>query len=107
MRYRCVHCDLRFEIQDEKPRCPRCLRRSGLDRQEGEAVARRERRRSPIWLIVGLVLALFELGGFLNGHLNPPDGIAGAAVIAAWLAWAAVAAAMVVVGLRAVLARMD
>jgi hypothetical protein len=108
MRYRCVHCDLGFETEDEVPRCPRCLRKSGVEvvSTGAAALARGARPRSPVWLIAGLVLALAELGGFLYGTLEPPAGIAGAAMMAGCLLWATVATWMVVVGLRGVLARM-
>ncbi len=59
-----------------------------------------------MWLIGGLVLALIELAGFLYGTLEPPAGLTGAAMLAGTVAWALVAAWMVVVGLRGVLARM-
>ena len=108
MRYRCVHCDLRFETEEEVPRCPRCLRKSGVEAEQtgASALARGARARSPLWLIAGLMLALVELGGFLYGILEPPAGFAGVAVMAGCLAWALVAVWMVVVGLRGVLARM-
>ena len=107
MRYRCAHCDVRFESTDELARCPRCLRKSGVepDRTASTAVAA-IRARSPLWLVAGLIAALIELAGFLYGALDPPAGAAGIAAMAGWAAWAVIAAWMIVVGLRGVIARM-
>ena len=30
-KYACVHCNLDFEDDDEKPRCPKCMRRNGVE----------------------------------------------------------------------------
>lgn len=106
MRYLCTHCDLRFETTDDKPRCTKCLRVSGVERLEANAAGALTKPRSPIWLIVGLVSALVELGAFLYGWLDPPAGAAGIALMVGWVAWAAVSAVLIVAGLRGALARM-
>lgn len=106
MRYLCAHCDLEFETDDEKPRCTKCLRVSGVEPIVVGAAAKITRPRSPIWLIVGLVSVLVELTGFLYGWLELPDGVLAIAAVAGWLVWAAIGALMIVAGLRGVLARM-
>jgi len=106
MGYLCAHCDIRFESSDEKPRCPKCLRLSGVAPEKESAEQSTPRPRSPMWLIVGLLSALVQLGAFLNGYLEAPGGAAGIAAMAGWLAWAAASAALIIVGLRGVLSRM-
>ncbi|MFW6050488.1 MAG: tetratricopeptide repeat protein [Myxococcota bacterium] len=50
MRYLCVHCDHRFEHEGEdSPRCPKCMRRHGLERLDAE---RGTGRRPPRWALV-------------------------------------------------------
>ena len=106
MRYLCGHCDIRFESSDERPRCTNCLRLSGVEPEREGPKQKLTKPRSPLWLIVGLVSALAELGAFLYGYLDPPAGAAGIAAMVGWAGWAVVSALLIVVGLRGALARM-
>lgn len=72
MQYTCANCDHVFESDDDKPRCPKCLRRHGLLPEGAEApaaaadrpAARAEAAPSPgrRWMILGAV-AVVVLGG--------------------------------------------
>lgn len=43
MRYTCANCDHSFETEDDKPRCPQCLRRHGLIAEDGESKHKADR----------------------------------------------------------------
>ena len=106
MRYRCAHCDLAFESTEQLVRCPKCLRKSGIE-AERPVTAIVQRGAHPLILIAGLFSALAELGAFLYGKLDPPSGVAGILMIVGCLFWGALSALMVVAGLRGVLSRMQ
>ncbi|HJL18067.1 MAG TPA: hypothetical protein RMH99_20555, partial [Sandaracinaceae bacterium LLY-WYZ-13_1] len=66
MKYLCVHCDKTFEHddEDEKPRCPKCLRVNGLEpvgtkKKDGEAS---ERPPWLTWAVAGGVLVAAGIG---------------------------------------------
>lgn len=65
MRYHCVQCDQQFETaDDDKPRCPKCLRQHGLRKLEALA-ARGARQRARGWIaLVALSVALLGAGGY-------------------------------------------
>ncbi len=84
MRYTCANCDHSFETEDDKPRCPQCLRRHGLLAEDGKSKGAKvggpasgadsgqvkmrgaERRR----LIIGAVVAVLLLGGGVGGYFG-------------------------------------
>jgi tetratricopeptide (TPR) repeat protein len=44
MRYTCANCDHSFDTQDDKPRCPQCLRRHGLLAEDGKSKASKDKK---------------------------------------------------------------
>ncbi|MCS6797914.1 MAG: tetratricopeptide repeat protein [Myxococcota bacterium] len=70
-RWLCVHCDERFDHSGEQPvRCPRCLRRHGLEPVEG---ATRPRRAWLVPTAIGLIVAAAGLGWWLWSRQAPPS----------------------------------
>ena len=59
-RYQCVHCDLRFDDPADKPRCPKCMRRNGVEFARSP-VAQKGRRFSSKYIALGS-LALLAAG---------------------------------------------
>ncbi len=62
MRYLCVHCDHRWEIEgDEAPRrCPACMRATGVEPVRESAKKAATKSRTTIWVglaLIGVVLA--------------------------------------------------
>lgn len=76
MRYLCVHCDYRFEHEgDDKPRCPKCMRRHGLERID-DGKAGKGLSKSVLW--GGLaVLAVLVGGGYAWWSYATPGGVSG------------------------------
>ncbi len=67
MRYLCVHCDEKFEIEGEaEPRCPKCMRVHGLRPLAAAAPAARPARSRRALVLALLVLA--GIGG-ASGYL--------------------------------------
>ena len=56
-KYFCAHCDAQFIPEEEgtKPRCPKCMRRSGVERLQGASPKKSSRGR---WLWAAAALAL-------------------------------------------------
>jgi hypothetical protein len=107
MRHRCTHCDHSFEASGDKPRCPKCLRVSGVEQVVERPPAVVRRPPNPLWLVVGLVMALAELGAFLYGAIAMPEGKTAIATVVGAIAWAGLSTTLVVAGLRGALARMQ
>lgn len=61
-RYLCVHCGHRWSADTPPPRCPECLRKTGV-----ETVAQERRREAPVWFwpVVGGALVLLAGLGYL------------------------------------------
>ncbi len=80
MRYLCVHCDHRFEHEGEdKPRCPKCMRRHGIEPiAEGEGRSGGGRSR-PRWVLPVAALVLVGLlgGGYAWWSKRAPDVVSG------------------------------
>ncbi|MFW5875891.1 MAG: tetratricopeptide repeat protein [Myxococcota bacterium] len=77
MRYLCVHCDHRFEQdEDAKPRCPKCMRRHGLEALDEPGGSR---RRLPPWAWVGGVVGVLALlgGGYAWWSYATPGAVSG------------------------------
>ncbi|HEX7477535.1 MAG TPA: tetratricopeptide repeat protein [Polyangiales bacterium] len=71
MQYHCVQCDERFEVghDDDKPRCPKCLRQHGLRKLDATPAASAG-SRWPQLLGVALVLVLAGGGFFYFRHVE-------------------------------------
>lgn len=69
-RYLCVQCDERFESGDKRPRCPKCMRTSGLQEISAEQ-GRGTSVALPAKLGVAGLVALLGLGG---GYLALTSG---------------------------------
>lgn len=77
MRYLCVHCDHRFEQdKDAKPRCPKCMRRHGLEALDEPGASR---RRLPRWAWLGGVVGVVALlgGGYAWWSHVTPGAVSG------------------------------
>jgi tetratricopeptide (TPR) repeat protein len=75
MRYLCVHCDHRFDVEGEPPRrCPACMRATGVQavRDEPTAVQPKRARRNAPLLAVLVVLA--AVGGYFALGRRPDAG---------------------------------
>lgn len=70
MRYQCVSCDVRFDVDGERPRCPQCRKTTGLELVPAGAPGRS--LRTPI--LVGLVVALVG-GGYVWWSSRAPEGV--------------------------------
>ncbi len=70
MRYQCVSCDVRFDVDGERPRCPRCRKTTGLELVP-EAAPRRS-LKTPV--VVGLVVAAIG-GGYAWWASRAPEGV--------------------------------
>ena len=57
-KYFCANCDEEFVLEEpsSKPRCPKCMRRSGVEASPDTAVDRPPSRRW-LWILAGVVLA--------------------------------------------------
>lgn len=79
MRYLCVHCDHRFELDEEgkKPRCPKCMRKHGIEAL-GEAKTGEEpdRKRWVTWAAVAGVVAVVA-AGYMWFQRQTPDHVEG------------------------------
>lgn len=64
MRFLCVHCDQRFESDDEKPRCPKCMRVHGIEKLEALTSKAEPTSRKVQYGIFGAVLAVV-IGGYV------------------------------------------
>jgi tetratricopeptide (TPR) repeat protein len=73
MRYVCLHCGNRFELEedDAKKRCPSCLRVTGLEKLDGSHAAGGARAR---WLVPGAIAAVLAalLGGYAVWRSSTP-----------------------------------
>lgn len=72
MRYLCVHCDHRFEAEEEKPRCPKCMRVHGVERVGENKPSAKQKSSAPIWVaIAGLAVAAIGGGYAYWASRNP------------------------------------
>jgi len=76
-RYLCVHCDNRFDSDDAKPRCPKCMRVHGIEKlgvQKKEAV-----KEQPKWVLPVAIVAVLALaaGGWAWWARRTPDAVEG------------------------------
>lgn len=84
MSYRCQHCDHRFESDDDRPRCPQCLRMSTVAPTSGMSSARSSSSRSaersqrtrsglpwPLWVGVGVLGAVALAAAFGDPSAQP------------------------------------
>jgi Flp pilus assembly protein TadD len=70
MRYQCVSCDVRFDVDGERPRCPRCRKTTGLELVPTAAPGRS--LRTPI--LLGLA-ALVIGGGYVWWSSRAPEAV--------------------------------
>ncbi|MBI2896824.1 MAG: hypothetical protein HYY06_24920 [Deltaproteobacteria bacterium] len=71
MRYQCVSCDLSFDVDGEKPRCPRCRKTTGL-----ELVPEGRAPRKNVRGVVALAAILAAVaGGYLWWAERAPAGV--------------------------------
>ncbi len=84
MQYQCVQCDERFTLSgdDDKPRCPKCLRQHGLRKLEESPAAGGRSLLLPILLVLGVLGA--GAGGFFfwQQHAERATGPLGLSPIA-------------------------
>lgn len=65
MQYHCVQCDQQFEVaEDDKPRCPKCLRQHGLRKLESQAARGGGPRGRGFIVLAALGAALLGAGGY-------------------------------------------
>ena len=75
--YLCVHCDHRFSHDDSgKLRCPKCLRKGGLEKVAAGTAADR-----PAWILPALVAAALAVvgGGYAYWSMTTPKTVEGKA----------------------------
>lgn len=73
MRYLCLNCENRFELEDgDKPRCPKCMRATGIEPIAKEATA--PARSAPVGWIVAAVVAVL-IGGFAVWRARAPEQV--------------------------------
>src|SRR6185295_12808465 len=82
-RYLCVHCDQRFDSDDGKPRCPKCMRVHGIEKLS-EGKKGDKPKETPKWVMPVVVVAI--LGGAIGGWAwwaqKAPDSVSGEPPIA-------------------------
>ncbi|MDH5493414.1 MAG: hypothetical protein OEY14_15785, partial [Myxococcales bacterium] len=79
-RYLCVHCDHRFEHEGQKQaRCPKCMRKGGLEAIESAKQAGSASR--PSWILPLVVVSIVGLvaGGYALWAGGTPEGVSGEA----------------------------
>lgn len=78
--YLCVHCDHRFTHEGSgKLRCPKCMRKGGLEKVGGEAATQR-----PRWLLPALIAGALAAigGGYAYWSSVTPKSVEGPAPVA-------------------------
>lgn len=71
-RYLCVHCDVRFDHDDDDAlRCPKCMRKTGLEKIDAPAPVKRPTYLMPL-LVAGGVVA-FAIGYVVYTKQNDGD----------------------------------
>ena len=65
-KYFCAHCDEEFtpERAESKPRCPRCMRKGGVQAVDETPVASGSRDRTVVIVVVAMVLAGIGYGAY-------------------------------------------
>jgi Tfp pilus assembly protein PilF len=76
-RYLCVHCDHRFDSDDAKPRCPKCMRVHGIERLDAPKKA--PAKEAPRWVLPVAIVAVLGLaaGGWAWWSRRTPDAVEG------------------------------
>ncbi len=76
-RYLCVHCDHRFDSDDAKPRCPKCMRVHGIERLGTPKKA--PAKETPRWVLPVAIVAVLGLaaGGWAWWARRTPDAVEG------------------------------
>lgn len=74
-RFFCAHCDEEFtpETSEDKPRCPRCMRRGGVEPLAERATKERANRRSAI-IGAALLVLLVVFYGLYEPKTTAPEG---------------------------------
>ncbi|MBK8170179.1 MAG: tetratricopeptide repeat protein [Sandaracinaceae bacterium] len=83
MRYLCVHCDNRFESDEQKPRCPKCMRVHGIEKMDEKGVAKGKAAERPRWVLPVLLVALVGAasGAYVWWSSSTPASVEGEAPI--------------------------
>lgn len=58
MRYLCVNCDHRFESDDAKPRCPKCMRVHGIEKLTDSPATKAKAKARPRWMLPVAFIAI-------------------------------------------------
>jgi tetratricopeptide (TPR) repeat protein len=80
-RYLCVQCDHRFDHEGDAPlRCPKCMRRHGIEKIDAAAAGGPARER-PAWLVPGVAAAVVVAvaAGYYVWSQKTPDVVEGEA----------------------------
>lgn len=80
MRYLCVHCDHRFESDEAKPRCPKCMRVHGIEKLDGKAGTKAKANPRPRWVLPLVLVAVVGAasGGYVWWSSSTADVVEGA-----------------------------